>query len=144
MVRSQKRLSAWWCSTRNLKGLSPRSISCSCTSYLLALLAILCVLALLPISSAARKKPKAKVSQSRHELRGVYKEPLGSPGASDPGGSHGATREPLESQRQSKMLEASDPYFDVPGCLQVKGDSETALDDSSLTVEIQHAIGEGM
>jgi len=42
------------------------------------------------------------------------------------------------------MLEASDPYFDVPGCLQVKGDSATALDDSSLTVEIQHAIGEGM
>jgi len=80
-------------------------MACSCTGYLLALLAVLCVLALLPVSSAASKKPKAKVSQSRHELRGVYKEP----GASDPGGSHGATREPLESQRQSKMLEASDP-----------------------------------
>jgi len=51
-------------------------MACSCTSYQLALLAVLCVLALLPISSAARKKPKAKVSQSRHELRGVYKEPL--------------------------------------------------------------------
>ena len=32
---------------------------------------------------------------------------------------------------------------DFLGCLQVKEDSDTALDDSSLTVEIQHAVGEG-
>jgi len=72
-------------------------------------------------------------------MQGATKEP-----ATHLLGSHGATREPPGFWRQSNMLEASDPYFDVPGCLQVKEDSETALDDSSLTVEIQHAIGEGM
>ena len=88
-------------------------------SYQLAV-ALAVLMVLLPIRPAVGKKPpKAKVSQSRHEIKwgvSVFKV--------------------LCWRHQSNTV-------DFLGCLQVKEDSDTALDDSSLTVEIQHAVGEG-